>query len=293
MTDYIIKSRERDLGGFVIHRSLPAAKKRQVGPFVFLDHIGPVGIDDRHAMDVRPHPHIGLATVTYFFKGRGYHRDSLGSEQLIEPGSINLMTAGRGIVHSERTPQEDRRKMSGLTMHGVQIWVGLPKDQEECEPEFKHYPKAVLPEIQFEQGLKAKLMIGTYENHSSPVVTKSRMLFMDIFSEIKREKVFSFQEKELALFLVSGHAIVNDQNLVVDDLIVISDPKNIKIQLFTDTRFIVVGGDPFPEERYLYWNFVSSSKERLRKAAEDWKNQRFPKVPGETEFVPLPDGPLP
>lgn len=293
MSDYIIKSNERALGGFLIHRSLPTAKKRHVGPFVFLDHIGPVSIDDKKAMDVRPHPHIGLATVTYFIRGRGLHRDSLGSVQVIEPGDINLMTAGRGIVHSERTPPEDRRPMSGVNMHGIQMWVGLPKDQEECEPEFKHYPKSVLPEIIFEQGLKARLMIGSYEGETSPVETRSRMLFMDILSEIKKEKVLSFHEKEVALFLVSGHAIVNDQNLVLDDLIVLSNPQNVKIQFFTDTRFIVVGGDPFPEERYMYWNFVSSSKERIRKAADDWKNQRFSKVPGETEYIPLPDGIIP
>lgn len=289
--DYIIKGKEKDLGGFIIHRSLPVAKKRQLGPFVFLDHIGPVNLDEHRAMDVRPHPHIGLATVTYFFKGRGYHRDSIGSQQVIEPGALNLMTAGKGIVHSERTPKEDRTP--GVVMHGVQIWIGLPKEFEECDPDFKHYPKEILPTVKIQEGLKSKILIGEYGSIRSPVHTKWKTLFMDILSEKDLKTKLSFNEVELALFLVSGKAKVNGQDLIIDDLIVIENPKEVEVEFYKDTRFVVIGGDPFPEERFLYWNFVSTSKERLRKAAEDWKDQKFAKVPGETEYIPLPEGPLP
>lgn len=291
--DYIIKSKEKDLGGFLIHRSLPTAKKRQVGPFVFLDHIGPVGIDEHHAMDVRPHPHIGLATVTYFFSGRGFHRDSIGSEQMIEAGALNLMTAGRGIVHSERTPKEDRNSKVGMSMHGVQIWVGLPTSHEECEPDFVHYPKEDLPMVQITDGLKTKLMIGEYDGETSPVRTLSRMLFMDILAERDLKVKLSFEEKEAALFLVAGTAIVNGQPMIVDDLMVLSDPKKAEVEFAKGSRFVVIGGEPFPEERFMWWNFVSSKKELLRKAIQDWKDQKIGKVPGETEYIPLPDQPLP
>lgn len=293
MSDYIIKSKEKDIGGFLIHRSLPTAKKRQLGPFVFLDHIGPVRVDETHAMDVRPHPHIGLATVTYFFKGRGYHRDSIGSKQMITEGDLNWMTAGRGIVHSERTPMEDRHASAEVDMHGVQIWVGLPKEKEECEPDFTHYPKEQLPFVQVSDGLKVKLMIGEYGNIKSPVKTASRTLFMDFLSEKDLKTKLSFNETELGMFLVAGKAIVNGQEMIIDDLIVLRDPKNVEAEFFQGARFVVIGGEPFSEERFLWWNFVSSSKERLRIAVEDWKNQRFGNVPGETEFIPIPDGPLP
>ncbi|MES2769627.1 MAG: pirin family protein [Bdellovibrionota bacterium] len=293
MSDYIIKSKEKDLGGFLIHRSLPTAKKRQLGPFVFLDHIGPVSIDEQHAMDVRPHPHIGLATVTYFFSGRGFHRDSIGSEQLITPGDLNWMTAGRGIVHSERTPQEDRHASAQVNMHGVQIWVGLPKDKEECDPYFTHYPKEILPNLQIVDGLKVKLMIGEYGSVKSPVTCASRTLFMDILSEKNLKTKLSFNEVEVGLFLVAGKAVVNDQEMIVDDLMVLTDPSNAEIQFEKGTRFVVIGGDPFLEERFMWWNFVSSSKERLRKAALDWQAQKFGQVPGEAEWIPLPEGPLP
>lgn len=293
MSDYIIKSREKDLGGFLIHRSLPYAKKRQLGPFVFLDHIGPVRVDETHAMDVRPHPHIGLATVTYFFKGRGYHRDSLGSKQMITAGDLNWMTAGKGIAHSERTPPEDRFAEKEIDMHGVQIWVGLPKDKEECDPDFTHYPKEQLPSVEVTDGLKVKLMIGEYEEIQSPVKCASRTLFMDFLAEKDLKTKLSFNEVELGMFLAAGSAVVNGQKMVVDDLIVVKDSKNIDVQFSKDARFVVIGGEPFPEERFLWWNFVSSRKERIRQAIEDWKEQRFEKVPGETEFIPIPEGPLP
>jgi len=245
VSDYIIKSKEKDLGGFLIHRSLPTVKKRSLGPFVFLDHIGPVGIDEQHAMDVRPHPHIGLATVTYFFSGRGFHRDSLGSEQLITPGDLNWMTAGKGIVHSERTPMEDR-KSHDVSMHGVQIWVGLPKDQEECEPSFTHYPKEPLPTVQIADGLKVKLMIGEYGSVKSPVKCASRTLFMDILCEKDLNTKLSFNEVEVGMFLVSGTAKVNGLDLVVDDLLVVEDPKNITATFSKGSRFIIIGWEPFP-----------------------------------------------
>lgn len=290
--DYIIQGKERDIGGFIVYRSLPTAKRRQIGPFVFLDHMGPVNIDEKHVMDVRPHPHIGLATVTYLFSGRGYHRDSIGSQQMIEAGALNLMTAGRGVVHSERTPEEDRHANVGMNMHGVQIWVGLPVSHEECEPDFVHYPKEDLPMIHIAGGLKSKLMIGEYEGEVSPVKTLSRMLFMDLLSEKNLKINFSFNEKEIGLFLVAGTAKVNGQEMVTEDLMVLGNPKYAEIEFSKGTRFVVIGGEPFPEERFIWWNFVSSKKERIRQAAQDWKDQKIGKVPGETEYIPIPDIPV-
>ena len=298
MSDFIIKGREKDLGGFSIHRSLPTAKKRQLGPFVFLDHMGPFHVDDQHAMDVRPHPHIGLATVTYLFEGNGLHRDSLGSEQIISEGDLNLMTAGRGIVHSERTPREYRTKDANMTMHGVQIWVGLPTQFEEVEPSFNHYPKATLPLVDLNQSedgkeVLAKLMIGEFGGKKSPVKTYSRMLFMDVNPKSNLKTKISFDEKEIGIFLAAGELAVNGQKIEVEDMIVVSDPQNIEIELYENSRLVIIGGEPFPEERFMWWNFVSSKKERIRKAAQDWKDQKMGKVPGETEFIPLPSDPLP
>lgn len=291
MADFVIKGRERNLGSLAIYRSLPVAKKRQLGPYVFLDHMGPTILDGQHAMDVAPHPHIGLSTVTYLFEGRGLHRDNIGSVQMITPGDLNIMTAGRGIAHSERTPQEDRD--SGMRLHGVQIWVGLPAEEEECEPSFQHYPKDILPITTLAKGLSGKLMIGEYNNVKSPVKVYSKTLFMELKAESDVATVLSFNEKEVGILLIAGEAAINGQQLEVEDLIVLGQRHGAQLKLSKGAHLIVIGGDPFPEERFIWWNYVSSKKENIRIAADDWKHQRLPRVEGEVDFIPLPDIPLP
>lgn len=293
MENIIIHGRERDLGGFFVHRSLPSAQRRFCGPFVFLDHMGPLEVTEEHQMNVRPHPHIGLATVTYLFDGRGYHRDSLGSKQMITPGDLNWMTAGRGIVHSERTPKEDQIAEPHKWMHGVQIWVGLPVEQEECEPSFAHWPSDSMPRIKFGNNINAKLMIGEFNGTKSPVNCLSRTLFMDLPCTQAGEAHWSFNEQELGLFIVSGKATINGHELKSDDLILVADPKNIDIQYSENTRILAIGGDPFPEPRHIWWNFVSSKKELIHKAAASWKEQTFGHVEGEVDFIPLPNDKLP
>lgn len=293
MEDIIIHGRERDLGGFLVHRSLPSAQRRFCGPFVFLDHMGPMEVTEERQMNVRPHPHIGLATVTYLFDGRGYHRDSIGSKQMITPGDLNWMTAGRGIVHSERTPKEDQVAHPHKWMHGVQIWVGLPVEHEECEPTFAHWPSDKMPRLKFGKNINAKVMIGEHGEAKSPVKCLSRTLFMDIPCEQAGHDKWSFNEQELGLFLVNGSATINGHELKGDDLILVADPKNIDIQYAENTRILAIGGEPFPEPRHIWWNFVSSSKERIHQAAAAWKDQTFGHVEGEVDFIPLPNDKLP
>lgn len=291
--DLIIPGRKKDLGGFAVHRTIPAAGKRQVGPFVFLDHMGPMNVDTKHLLDVRPHPHIGLATVTYLFSGRGHHRDTLGSSQVILPGDINLMTAGRGIAHSERTPQEDRVDDSGVVFHGVQLWVALPVADEECDPSFAHFSEQQLPSIFLTESSKGKLLIGCHGGINSPVMMRSETLFMDIQASATGEGKVHFEAEEVGLFLVKGECTINGQILKPEDLIVLSDSKNVTIKHSADARIVVIGGEKYPEPRYIWWNFVSSRKERIREAARAWERQEFGKVPSEVDFIPLPKDPLP
>lgn len=286
----IVHGKPKDLGGFTVSRSLPTLQKRSVGPFVFLDHMGPLALENNRALDVRPHPHIGLATVTYLFSGRCLHRDSIGSEQIIEPGDLNWMTAGRGIVHSEHTPDSDRN--SHKILHGVQIWVGLPQSEEECAPHFVHWPKESFPVIKSER-LTTRVLLGNYQEHASPAKTLSPTLFLDINADRDGTETLSFKVPELGLFVVKGEAMINGEKLLVSDLMVITDPNLVTLQVTAGSRLIAIGGAPFPEPRYLWWNFVSSRKDRLRQAAEDWHNQRMGVVPGGEDTIPLPEIPLP
>ncbi|HMN69801.1 MAG TPA: pirin family protein [Bdellovibrionales bacterium] len=283
--DKIIAGRKRDLGGFIVERALPTVEKRAVGPFVFLDHMGPLTIDERHKLDVRPHPHIGLATVTYLFEGCGMHRDTLGSKQLIQPGDMNWMTAGRGIAHSERTPAE--ALTAGGRLHGVQIWVGLPSAEEECEPAFTHWPHSQLPFARRDKDVSVRVMLGEFEGTRSPVPTLSPMLFLDVDTKTSAE--LRFQETEVAVFLVAGAGAVNGQAVNPSDLAVLGDPSRVRLE--GQARWVVIGGEPFPEKRHMWWNFVSSRPERIRRAAEEWRAGRFGSIDGETEFIPLPDSP--
>lgn len=291
--DLIIPSRQREVGSIMVARSIPSAQKRNVGPFVFLDQMGPMIVDETHFLDVNPHPHIGLATVTYLFQGRGFHKDSIGSKQIISPGDLNWMTAGKGIVHSERSPDEDKSKVPHPKLHGVQIWVGLPKEFEETDPSFTHYGSDHLSKVEFSSDLQGKVLIGEHKGKSSPVKTHSPMLFMELISKGEGQELLSFKEQEIGIFLVSGVCSVNNQNLEKSDLIIVADPSNALICFSKDARLIVIGGEPFPEPRYIWWNFISSRKERIHEAAEAWKNQQMGVVAGETGYTPLPSDPLP
>lgn len=295
--DLIIKGKEKDLGGFSIVRSIPTLQKRFVGPFIFLDHLLPTPISEKSAMDVRPHPHIGLATVTYLFSGQGFHQDSLGSKQVIRAGDLNWMTAGRGIVHSERTPLEDRKALLGQILHGVQIWIGLPTEYEECEPSFKHYAADQLPEVVISKNCKAKILLGRFQDKVSPVEILSPTLFLELiltnFDKKSVQENFKFSESEIAFFITEGQININGQDVQSNDLVVIKDRQNINLKFENSAKIIVIGGEPFKEQRHMWWNFVSSKKELIGKAALAWKQQTFGKVPGETEFISLPDDSYP
>lgn len=291
--DLIISGRKRDLGGFSVVRAIPSAQRRHVGPFVFLDHLGPMKIDETHLLDVRPHPHIGLSTVTYLFEGRGYHRDSLGSQQVISPGDLNWMTAGKGIVHSERTPEEDRVPNPGNFIHGIQVWVALPIQDEECEPGFTHYSKNHLPTLEITSGLSGKLLIGSYKNIQSPVKIFSRTFFADLECQKDISIELNLDEEEIGIFLIAGKAKINGQDLAIDDLMLVKKASAIQLEASLGTKFILIGGTAFPEPRYIWWNFISSSKDRIKTAAQLWKNQKMGQVPGETDFIPLPSDPMP
>lgn len=289
----IIPGRKRDIGGFTVARTIPSPKRRHLGPFVFLDHMGPLRIDENNTLDVRPHPHIGLSTVTYLFSGRGHHRDSLGSSQIIEPGDINWMTAGRGIVHSERTPKDDRNKDSKASLHGIQVWVALPLEFEDTDPSFTHYAKENIPDLSFGPHLNGKLMIGSHDGKTSPVKTFSQTFFADIYAQEDSQETLKIKEQEIGVFLVEGQAQVNDQKLELDDLIVVTKTQNIKIEAQKGARLIFIGGTVFNEPRYIWWNLVSSQKEKIHAAAKQWEEQSMGSIDGEPDYVPLPNIPLP
>lgn len=283
--EVIVYPRQKDLGGFKVKRVLPFANKRSVGPFVFLDHMGPVEFAPNKSMDVRPHPHIGLSTLTYLFEGAITHRDSLGYVQEIQPGDVNWMTAGRGIVHSERTT----RQASPHKLNGLQFWVALPKIYEEIEPSFTHCPSHALPLIEGE-GSQIKLIAGKAFLRSSPVNTYSPLFFFEV--RLSEGKTFSFQptrDQEAALYLISGKLRIEEKIFEGHILPIWKLGKSIEIKAITAAHFVILGGDLFDEERHIWWNFVSSSKERIEKAKSDWRDGNFASVPGESEFIPLPE----
>jgi len=285
----LMKGHEKDLGGgFVVRRYLPAAAKQAVGPFIFFDHFGPVDVPADADHDVRPHPHIGLATVTYLFEGAMEHRDSLGTLQRIEPGAINWMTAGRGIVHSERTPKD----LVGVPhrTHGLQLWAALPVAHEEDEPSFAHTPAAAIPELEVD-GAKVRVLIGSAFGRSSPVKTFSQTLYLDVSLKAGQQLGLSGLPAEAALYPVSGSVDIDGAPVPQNTMALLDTSKSQRVNAGTDAQFVIIGGEPLDGHRFLFWNFVSSSKERLVKAADDWEAQRFDKVPGETEFIPLPKRP--
>ena len=276
----------KDLGGgFVVSRLLPAAQQRSVGPFVFFDHFGPVTEQPESNHDVRPHPHIGLATVTYLFDGAMMHRDSLGTEQLIEPGAINWMSAGRGIVHSERRPEHLRSRP--YLNHGLQLWVGLPQAHEESEPSFSHTPAAAIPELRVGDA-QVRVLVGSAFGATSPVATLSPTLYLDVQLPAGGTLELPPLAPEMAVYAVQGALQVDGQALG-DAMAVLAPGQPAALSAAQACRFVVVGGAPLDGPRHMWWNFVSSRKERIAQAAADWEAQRLGRVPGETEFIPLPE----
>ena len=279
----IIKPNVKDLGNFNVRRVLPARERRMVGPFVFFDHMGPAEFPPGEGIQVRPHPHIGLSTVTYLFEGEILHRDSLGFVQPIQAGAVNLMTAGRGIVHSERAG-EDLNQISRL--HGIQSWMALPTDQEELDPGFVHYPANELTTIEIE-GVTVRVIIGEAYGHVSPVTSYAPTLYLECLLPAGLALTLPDTYDEQAIYVVSGDIRVDDRS-VTDGLMAVACPgKTLRLEAVTDSHVMVIGGASLGK-RHISWNFVSSSRERIEQAKVDWQENRFDAVPGETEFIPLP-----
>ena len=273
----------RDLGeGFQVRRALPHASCRSVGPFVFFDQMGPAAIAPGAGLDVRPHPHIGLATVTYLFEGEILHRDSLGTVQAIRPGAVNWMAAGRGIVHSERTPPELRAQ--GSRLFGLQTWIALPEADEETEPAFSHH--ANLPVIE-DDGITVSLILGDVFGLASPVPTFSPTLYADVAMAAGRRFAVPARHEERGLSVVSGTVGIGGDTLAAGELLVLETAAEVAVESREPARFVVFGGAPVGR-RYVWWNFVSSRRSRIEQAAADWQGGRFPPVPGDHEFIPLP-----
>ena len=289
-TPQLLHPADKDLGGgFKVRRLLPAAKRRSVGPFVFFDHFGPAAERPGEQHDVRPHPHIGLATVTYLFEGAMMHRDSLGSVQEILPGAINWMTAGRGIVHSERKPE--RLMADEYTNHGLQLWAALPQAFEEVEPSFAHTAADAIPEVD-EQGVRVRVLIGEAFGARSPVQTFAPTIYLDIALPAGGRFVLPALAPELAIYLVDGDAAIDGIPVEAHTMALLPDGQGATLTATEPVRLMVVGGEPLDGPRYITWNFVSSRRERILQAGEDWAAQRMGQVPGETEFIPLPGHPF-
>jgi len=291
--ELIITPRTRDLGGFTVGRVLPYAKRRMVGPFVFFDEMGPADFAPGTGIDVRPHPHIGLATVTYMFDGEIRHRDSLGFDQVIRPGDVNWMTAGRGISHSERT-DDDRRK-TGQHMHGIQSWVALPEDDEETAPAFHHHSKETLPIIERE-GISMRLIAGSAYGETSPVKTFSPIFYLGVEAEPGAVLELPREHEERALYIVSGRLRVDGEDHEGGRMIVFRDGAMAEIETTAASQLMLLGGAPLGP-RHIWWNLVATDKPRIDRAKADWaasaaanfKETVFTLPPSETEFIPLPD----
>jgi hypothetical protein len=285
--ELVIVPRTRDLGdGFEVRRALPHGQRQMVGPFIFFDHFGPVQFMAGNGMDVRPHPHIGLATVTYLFDGSIMHRDSEGNIQEIQPGAMNLMTAGRGIAHSERTP--DVQRTNGQKMLGLQSWIALPAGSEEIAPSFQHYAAADLPTIT-ERGFTARIIAGRSFGASSPVAMVSPWFYTEVAAEQGVTVPLDPDHEERAVYLVDGEIEIAGDRFEGPRLLIFRPGDRITIRTLRSSRMMFLGGDALEGPRHIWWNFVSSSKERIEQAKEDWKRGRFAHVPNETEFIPLPE----
>ncbi|TXH36230.1 MAG: pirin family protein [Rhodospirillaceae bacterium] len=282
-----ILPRSRDIGGFEVSRVLPAIGKRMVGPFIFLDQMGPTALSPQHGLDVRPHPHIGLSTVTYLFEGTILHRDSVGSVQAIEPGAVNWMTAGSGIAHSERTPPELRQQPSRI--FGMQSWVALPKDQEEVAPSFIHHGAETLPYFEMD-GSQVRVIAGSAFGSTSPVVTASPLFYAEIRMPAGSSLAVPPEYQERAAYLIDGQIDLDGKTFDAARLLVLKHGPALRLTAMTPVHLLLLGGEPMDGPRYIWWNFVSSSQDRIEAAKADWKARRFDRVIGETEFIPLPEG---
>jgi redox-sensitive bicupin YhaK (pirin superfamily) len=283
----VIDARARDLGGFTVGRVLPSAARKLIGPFIFFDHMGPADFPPGRGIDVRPHPHIGLATVTYLFAGEIVHRDSLGSHQTIRPGDVNWMTAGRGIVHSERTGAEARQR--GSPLDGLQLWVALPLAHEEVEPEFHHHPAADLPCLEV-AATQVRVLAGGAFGVRSPVKTLSPLFYVDAVMPSGSELPLPDEYEERAAYVVSGSVACGHERAERGRMLVLASGVRATLRAVSDARVALIGGAPIDGERHIFWNFVSSSEARIEQAKRHWREGRFPKVPGdEQEFIPLPE----
>ena len=296
--ELLIEGRKKDLGGFSVSRILPFAKRRSVGPFVFLDEMGPAVFAPGEGIDVRPHPHIGLATITYLFDGGIRHRDTLGVDKVIEPGAVNWMTAGRGIAHSERTPAALRA--SGHTLHGLQAWVALPSAHEEDAPAFDHYPADAAPDLHA-PGAHLRVIAGTWGSKRSPVVFPADILY--VHAELQADAPLGLPTavEERAVYVVSGHVDIDGTEVRPGQLAVIATGAHVSIHPHDHSRVMILGGAALDAPRHIEWNFVSSRKERIEQAKADWRASiaggwtatPFAMVPGERDYIPLPGDPEP
>ena len=282
----LIVPRAVDLGEMVVRRALPSARRQMVGPFIFFDQMGPAEFLTDQGIDVRPHPHINLATLTYLFEGEILHRDSLGTEQPIRPGAVNWMRAGRGIVHSERTAPE--RRASGQRLFGLQTWMALPEEREEDDPAFLHHGAEALPRVEAE-GVTARLIAGSAFGQSSPLVTASETLYADVQIAAGRSLPIDPDTEERALYTISGEIGIGGDRFGPAQLLVLRPGDPITVRALSDARVMLFGGASMGGPRYIWWNFVSSRRERIEAAKEEWSRGRFDTVPGdEAEFIPLP-----
>ena len=287
--DLVILPPSRDLGdGFTVRRALPQPQRRMVGPFIFFDQMGPVEMRDGQGLDVRPHPHIGLATVTYLFDGEIMHRDSLGSVQPIRPGELNWMNAGAGITHSERSP--DAARHGGSKLFGLQLWVALPADQEESAPSFQHHDASAIPAGEMD-GVSVRQIVGRMDGLAAPVKTLSEMIYAEIAMPPGTRYRVPSEQIERAFYLITGEVTVDGQPFGPSELVILKPHAEIVLASAEGARLVLVGGEPFPEQRFIYWNFVSSRADRIEQAKADWREQRFAAVPDEQEFIPLPEDP--
>ena len=285
--EHVIVPRARDLGGFEVRRALPAAEKQMVGPFIFFDQMGPAEFLIGAVIDVRPHPHIGLATVTYLFEGEVFHRDSLGTSLAIRPGEVNLMTAGRGIVHSER--ETTQAKQATRQLFGIQAWAALPKSHEEAAPAFAHHGTDELPRIAGE-GKRVRLVMGAAYGARSPVEFPHESLFAEVVLAPGAVLPLDPDYDERAVYIASGEIDIAGDTFTQGRLLVFKPGDRISILANAQSRLVLLGGEPMDSARHIWWNFVSSSKERIQQAKEDWRRKRFALVPGDDkEFIPLPE----
>ena len=283
--DLLIEPRARDLGDFTVRRVLPDRRRQRVGPFIFFDHMGPAVFEPGTGVNVRAHPHIGLATITYLFEGEMLHRDSLGYVQPIRPGAVNWMTAGRGIVHSEKVTAEVLA--SGQRLHGLQTWVALPAEAEEVEPSFEHYPAADIPAVNVD-GVQIRVVLGFAFGVASPVSTRSETLYVEAVLE-PGQSVAIPEAGELAVYVVEGSVAIDRQFLEAGVLAILENGAQGRVTAESPARIMFAGGDALEGERFIWWNFVSSSRERIEQAKRDWREQNFDAVRGEADFIPLPE----